>query len=100
MIEDFHPNVRRGKEFISKILKAVIEGKLKEPFTPIDIQKAVLGYSPSTYKLFPWKHCLQNPKRKTTALFYYVGETPPKPRDPPYEKRKYRLLRSSDTVDR
>lgn len=96
MVEDLHPNVRYGGNFISDIRRAVERGKLKEPFTPEDIRRAVFGYALGTYILFPWKHCLQNPGRITTALFYYVGKKPPEPRNPSYRKRKYRLLRNSD----
>ena len=64
---------------------------------PDDIKKAVGGWANQTYHAFPWKHCLQNPDCETTALFYYMGDSSPKLRNPPYRKRKYRLLRKSDS---
>lgn len=94
--ENFHRNVLSGKKFIREILNAVRIGKLKEPFYPENIRNIVKGYAEQTYKLFPWKHCLQNSNRTTTALFYYMGERLPKPRSPTYEKRIYRLLRHND----
>ena len=95
-MDDFHQNVRSGKEFITAILKAVEGGSLREPFYPSDIKEAVPGWANQTYHVFPWKHCLQNPDRETSALFYYMGDGIPEPRNPPYRSRKYRLLRKSD----
>lgn len=91
-----HPNVLEGKDLIREISDAVVDGKLNEPFYPRDIKKAVPGWNDTTYKLFPWKHCLQNPNRETTALFFYCGLSVPKPRNPPYKDRYYRLLREDD----
>jgi len=93
---DYHQNVLRGKTLIMEILNAVKKGTLREPFYPNDIKKAVPGWANQTYHMFTWKHCLQNPDCETTALFYYMGDSLPKPRNPPYRKRKYRLLRKSD----
>ena len=96
-LNEFHRNVLNGKTLITEILNAVLKGNLREPFYPDDIKKAVGGWANQTYHAFPWKHCLQNPDRETTTLFYYMGDSPPKPRNPPYRKRKYRLLRKSDS---
>jgi len=95
-MNEFHHNVLKGKDLITKILDAIVKGSLSEPFSPDDIKIAVPGWANQTYHLFPWKHCLQNPDSDTTALFYYVGPNTPEPRKPPYRKRKYRLLRKSD----
>ncbi len=91
-----HPLVLFGKELIREISDAVIVGKLNEPFYPRDIKRAVPGWDDKTYNLFPWEHCLQNPSRETTALFFYCGLDIPKPRNPPYKDRNYRLLREDD----
>jgi len=93
---DFHVNIINGKDFISEILEAVKKGTLKEPFYPKDIKKAVPGWGIRTYIQFPWKHCLQNKDLDTTALFYYIGEDYPEPKNPIYQNRLYRLLRNSD----
>jgi hypothetical protein len=96
-VANFHQNVLNGRQLVQEILNAVVSGKLKEPFYPRDIAVAVPGWDEKTYKLFPWKHCLQNPNIETTPLFFYVGPGVPRPRNPRYEERKYRLLRVSDT---
>ncbi|RLG60470.1 hypothetical protein DRN86_02435, partial [Candidatus Geothermarchaeota archaeon] len=90
-------NVICGRRFIKEIASAVESGRLKEPFKPDDIRRAVPGWAYQTYRIFPWKHCLQNPKRDTTALFFYVGDIGKEL--PPYEERLYRLLREDDLVD-
>jgi len=95
-MNEFHQNVLNGKSLIIEILEAVIKGNLMEPFYLDDIKNAVPGWANQTYHVFPWKHCLQNPDCETTALFYYVGPNTPEPRNPPYRKRKYRLLRKLD----
>ena len=94
--EDFHQSVSDGRKFIQDILNAVKMGRLKEPFFPDDIKRAVPLWNKGTYKLFPWKHCLQNPERRTTALFFYSGKEVPHLRNPPYKDRQYRLLREND----
>ena len=96
-MSNFHRNILYGKQFINEILNAVKSGELKEPFDPYDIEDAVPGWDEKTYRLFPWKHCLQNPNLETTALFFYMGNSVPGPRNPPYKDRKYRLLREGDT---
>ena len=95
-MNEFHHNVLNGKALITDILNAVVEGNLREPFYPDDIKKVVPGWANQTYHVFPWKHCTQNPDCNATALFYYMGPHIPEPRNPPYRKRKYRLLRESD----
>lgn len=92
----FHKNVTNGRKLIQQILNAVRSRRLIEPFYPAGIREAVPGWKETTYKSFPWKHCLQNPNLATTPLFYYVGSGIPRPREPPYEERKYRLLRKND----
>ena len=94
--KDFHSNVLKGKDLINDIFKAVCNGKLVEPFYPKDIKKAIPDWNDKTYNLFPWKHCLQKPNRKDTALFFYCEEGIPEPRKPPYKERKYRLLREGE----
>ncbi|MBL7168220.1 hypothetical protein ISS40_06060 [Candidatus Bathyarchaeota archaeon] len=93
---EFHRNVLNGKDLITEILDAVEKGKLTEPFYPDDIKRAVPGWANQTYHVFPWKHCLQNPDCETTALFYSMDRNVPRPRNPPYRQRKYRLLRKTD----
>ncbi len=95
-MNEFHDNVLNGKALITEMLDAVVKGILSEPFYPDDIKKAIPGWANQTYHIFPWKHCQQNPDCETTALFYYMGPNLPEPRNPPYRKRKYRLLRESD----
>lgn len=95
--QNFHSNVLHGKQFITEILNVVRSGSLKEPFYPRNIEVAVPGWDYKTYRLFPWKHCLQKPHSNDTPLFFYVGKDIPRPRNPTYENRKYRLLRENDT---
>ena len=95
-MNEFHQDVLNGKKMITQIREAVVKNKLIEPFYPSDIKKAVPGWANQTYHVFPWKHCLQNPECDTTTLFFYVDGKPPRPRNPPYRKRKYRLLRRTD----
>lgn len=82
-------------------MNRVVSGRLQEPFYPRNIQLSVPGFVEKTYRQFPWKHCFQNPKLgKNSPLFYYMGGGTPSPRNPPYENRKYRLLREDDTEPR
>ncbi|MFX0138024.1 MAG: hypothetical protein ACFFDN_30560 [Candidatus Hodarchaeota archaeon] len=54
------------------IVKAVENGKLKEPFNTKDFRKACPGLGEGTYKAFLYKHRLGNPD-KNTELFKRVS---------------------------
>jgi len=47
------------------IVKAVQNGKLKEPFTSHDFRKACSGLGEGTYNAFLWKHRLGKPGSNT-----------------------------------
>lgn len=47
------------------IVKAVKDGKLKEPFTSHDFRKACPDLGRGTYNAFLWKHRLKNPGDNT-----------------------------------
>jgi len=53
------------------IIKAVKSGKLKEPFSVGDFEKACPGFGIGTYRAFLYKHSVGN--GKTTELFAKVS---------------------------
>jgi hypothetical protein len=55
-----------------KIIKALNEGTLIEPFSTIDFQKACEGLGAGTYKAFLYKHKIGN-KGNNSELFEQVG---------------------------
>lgn len=56
----------------SLIIKAVEEGRLKEPFSTNDFLRSCPGLGVGTYKAFLYKHRLGNPGY-ATELFEQVG---------------------------
>ena len=50
----------REHEVYRAIVKAVKEGRLKEPFTKEDFRRACLGFAEGTYNAFLWKHRVGN----------------------------------------
>lgn len=62
------------------IVKAVVSGKLKEPFTKEEFRLVCPDFKEGTYNAFLWKHSMGNPG-KNTELFIKV------------EKGKFKLIR-------
>ena len=46
---------------VAKIDEAIAQGKLQQPFRPVEIQAACPGFAESTYHCFLPKHAQNNP---------------------------------------
>jgi len=62
----------REHEVYRAIVKAIKEGKLKEPFTKEDFRRACPNFGEGTYNTFLWKHRKGNPGRNS-ELFEKVA---------------------------
>ncbi len=60
-------NLRRGRVYQS-ILGAIRQGKLREPFTSRDFQRACRKFGEGTYNAFLWKHRKGNPGGNTDLV--------------------------------
>jgi len=58
----------REHEVYRAIVKAVKEGRLKEPFTKEDFRRACPRFGEGTYNAFLWKHRVGNPGGNTELL--------------------------------
>jgi len=56
----------------ARIVDAVRNGRLQEPFTKKDFKRACPGLGKGTYNAFLWKHRVGNPGKKT-ELFIKVS---------------------------
>lgn len=63
--------MRRGKVYQS-IVEAIVKGRLKEPFSSKDFQRACSGWAKGTYEAFLYKHRKGN-LGDNTELFERVG---------------------------
>jgi hypothetical protein len=62
----------RKRNFVAAVRQAVEEGRLREPFSPLDVQAACPGFAISTYATFLPKHSEDNPGGRR-AYFDRVG---------------------------
>ena len=51
----------RISRLVVEIDKAIVDGRLQEPFRPSDVRAACSGFAHQTYKCFLPKHAVNNP---------------------------------------